>query len=64
MAPAALAAFLATPALAHEGHHERMALAQQVSHLLTQPDHQIALAGLVVALVAGGWFWVRAKVRK
>ncbi|HEY0647827.1 hypothetical protein [Phenylobacterium sp.] len=60
----ALAALAATPALAHEGHHETLALAEQVGHLLTQPDHVLATAGLVVLAVTGRWFWRRAKARK
>ena len=51
-------------ALAHEGHHEHLTVAQALQHLETQPDHQLAFAGLVVAIVAGGWFWVRAAARK
>ncbi len=54
----------ATPALAHEGDHTHMALAQAASHLASQPDHQLAFAGLVVALVTGGWAWVLATARK
>ncbi len=61
IAPAAL---IATPALAHPGHHEHMTVAQAMHHLATQPDHQIAFAGLVVAILAGGWFWIRATARK
>ena len=61
---AALLVAIASPALAHEGHHEHMSAAQAAHHLLTQPDHQIAFAGLVVAIVAGGWAWVRATARK
>lgn len=61
---ATLAALAATPALAHEGHHETLAFAEQVRHLLTQPDHVLATAGLVVLAVTGGWFWRRARVRK
>ena len=57
-------ALSATPALAHEGHHEHMSVAQAAHHLLTQPDHQIAFAGLVVTIVAGGWAWIRATARK
>jgi hypothetical protein len=60
----ALVALLATPALAHEGHHETLMPAEQVRHLLTQPDHVLAAAGLVVLAVTGGWFWRRAKARK
>ena len=60
----ALLALAATPAFAHEGHHEHLTVAQALQHLETQPDHQLAFAGLVVAIVAGGWFWVRAQVRK
>jgi hydrogenase/urease accessory protein HupE len=60
----ALAALVATPALAHEGPHETLAFAEQVRHLLTQPDHVLATAGLVVLAVTGGWFWRRAKARK
>ena len=61
---AALAALAATPALAHEGHHETLTFVDQVRHLLTQPDHALAAAGLVVLAVTGGWVWRRAKVRK
>jgi len=61
---ATLFALVPAASLAHEGHHEQMGLAQSVRHLLTQPDHQLALAGLVVALVAGGWTWRRVRVRK
>ncbi|MBX3484647.1 LPXTG cell wall anchor domain-containing protein [Phenylobacterium sp.] len=32
-----------------------MSLAEQARHLLTQPDHLLALAGLVVLAVASGW---------
>ena len=60
----ALMALTATPALAHEGHHEALTFAEQVRHLLSQPDHQLALAGLVVLAVTGGWFWRRAWARK
>jgi hypothetical protein len=55
---------IATPALAHEGHHEQMPLAQALRHLITQPDHQIAFAALVVLAVVAGWNWRRAKARK
>lgn len=55
---------VATPALAHEGHHETLTLAQQVRHLLSQPDHQLAFAGLIALAVAGTWSWRRAKARK
>ena len=61
---AALIAVLATPALAHEGHHEALTLTEQVRHLLTQPDHVMAFAGLVVLGVVGRWTWRRAKARK
>jgi hypothetical protein len=57
-------AFAATPALAHEGHHEALTFPEQVRHLLTQPDHALAASGLVVLAVTGGWFWRRAKVKK
>ena len=60
----ALLALAATPALAHEGHHETLTLAEQVRHLLSEPDHQLALAGLVVLAVTGGWFRRRAKAKK
>ncbi|WP_430424975.1 HupE/UreJ family protein [Phenylobacterium sp.] len=59
----ALLALTATPALAHEGHHETLTLAEQARHLLTQPDHILALAGLVVLAVAGAWQWRRAQAR-
>ena len=61
---AAAAALVATPALAHEGHHEQMPLMQALRHLVSQPDHQIAFAALVVLAVVGGWGWRRAKARK
>jgi hypothetical protein len=54
----------ASPALAHEGHHEAMSATQGLQHLLSQPDHQLELAGLVVVAVIGGWFWVRARARR
>ena len=59
-------ALLATPAMAHPGHHETLSFAAQARHLLTQPDHMLAAAALVVLAVAGTWRWrrVRAKVRK
>ena len=57
-------AFLASPALAHEGHHQTLTLAQQAQHLLTQPDHILAFAGLVVLAVIGRWHWRRARARK
>ena len=60
----AVALMLAPPAFAHDGHHETMAVAEQVQHLLSQPDHILAVAGLVVAAIAGRWFWRRAKVGK
>ena len=52
---AALVALAPATAVAHEGHHEQMGFGETVRHLLTQPDHVLALAGLVVALVAAGW---------
>jgi len=61
---AAAALMLATPALAHEGHHETLTVAEQARHLLTQPDHILAFAGLVVLAVIGRWQWRRAKARK
>jgi hydrogenase/urease accessory protein HupE len=59
----ALAA-IATPALAHEGHHEQMPAMQALRHLVSQPDHQLAFAALVVLSVVAGWSWRRAKARK
>lgn len=59
-----LATLTPAAALAHEGHHETLSAAEALTHLLTQPDHQLELAGLVVAIVAGGWAWRRAKARK
>ncbi|MBL8771252.1 MAG: hypothetical protein JNK30_07695 [Phenylobacterium sp.] len=59
-----LAALAGTPALAHDGHHETLAAAEQARHLLTQPDHVLALAALVVLAATGGWAWRRATVRK
>ena len=60
----AAATFAPTGALAHEGHHETLTFAEQVRHLMTQPDHFLAVAGLVVLAVAGTWSWRRAKARK
>ena len=57
-------ALLATPALAHEGHHEQMPMMQALRHLVSEPDHQIAFAALVVLAVIAGWSWRRAKARK
>ncbi|MBU1374985.1 MAG: HupE/UreJ family protein [Alphaproteobacteria bacterium] len=54
----------ALPASAHEGHHETLTVAEQVRHLFSQPDHLLALAGLVVLAVIGTWQWRRAKARK
>ena len=58
-----LFALMPAAALAHEGHHEQFTPALQVRHMLTQPDHVLALAALVVLAVAGGWTWRRASVR-
>jgi len=58
------AAFAALPAFAHEGDHEQMPLAQAVRHLLTEPDHQLELAGLVVLAVVGTWAWARRRAAK
>jgi hydrogenase/urease accessory protein HupE len=60
----AVAAFAPTAALAHEGHHETLTFAEQVRHLLTEPDHILAFAALVVLAVVGTWSWRRAKARK
>ena len=60
----AAAALAPTAALAHEGHHHTLTFAEQVRHLLTQPDHVLAFAGLVVLAVAGTWSWRRAKAPK
>ena len=61
---AAALALLATPALAHEGHHEQMPMMQALRHLVSEPDHQIAFAALVVLAVIAGWSWRRAKAGK
>lgn len=55
----AAAAVGALPAAAHEGHHEQMPFAEAVRHLVSQPDHQMIFAALVVVAVAGGWVWLR-----
>jgi len=59
-------AFTLVPAaaLAHEGHHEQMAVAEAVRHLLSQPDHQAMFAALAVVLVAGSWTWLRRRAAK
>ena len=54
----------ALPASAHEGHHEQMEAMQALRHLVSQPDHQLAFAAVVVLAVIGGWSWRRAKARK
>jgi hydrogenase/urease accessory protein HupE len=54
----------ALPASAHEGHHEQLPLAAALRHLLSEPDHQLAVAALVIVTVAGGWSWRRAKARR
>jgi hypothetical protein len=64
VAVALAVAAIASPALAHSGHHERLSFAEQVSHLFTQSDHQLAAAGLVVLAVIGGWAWRRTAVRR
>ena len=58
------AALLATPALAHEGHHEQMPAMQALRHLVSEPDHQVAFAALVALVLAAGWGWRRVRVRK
>ena len=60
----ACGALFATPALAHDGHHETLPLVEQVRHLLLQPDHLLAFAALAVLAVAGGWTWRRTTARK
>ena len=54
----------ALPAFAHEGDHEHMGFSQAVQHLVSEPDHQMMFAGLVVLLVAGGWTWARSRAPK
>lgn len=53
----------ALPAFAHEGRHEQMQMMQALRHLISQPDHQLAFAALVVLAVAAGWTWRRARAR-
>ena len=60
---AAILAFATTPAFAHPGHHETLTLAEQARHLASQPDHWLALAGLVALATAGGLAWRRVRVR-
>jgi hypothetical protein len=52
---AALAVLIATPAFAHPGDHHVIAFADQARHLLSEPDHLLALAALVALAVTGGW---------
>ena len=60
-----LVTILPSAALAHEtGDHTQMTPVEAAQHLLTQPDHHLAFAGLAVAILAGGWLWVRAGARK
>ena len=59
----AVLALAATPALAHPGHHETLSLADQARHLLSQPDHLLAAAGLAALAALGGVVWRRARVR-
>jgi hypothetical protein len=69
MKPLALAALLSlapVAALAHEGHHEQMTALQIARHVLTQPDHLLALGGLAALAAVFGRRLVRrpARVRK
>ncbi|WP_293458852.1 HupE/UreJ family protein [Phenylobacterium sp.] len=56
--------FLLAPAaaLAHEGHHEQMSAAQALAHLVTQPDHLLALGGLAMVAAALTWRLARRPV--
>lgn len=58
-----LATLAATPALAHEGHHETLTFLEQVQHLVTEPDHILAATVLVVLAAVGRWTWHRARSR-
>jgi len=51
-------------ALAHNGDHGHAAPTQALQHLLSQPDHLLAIAGIVLALSSGSWVLKRALVRK
>jgi|GEM_PF-3545453 len=64
LAGLAATAVAALPASAHEGDHEHMEAMQALRHLVSEPDHQIAFAALVVLAVVAGWSWRRAKARK
>jgi hypothetical protein len=57
-------ALVPAAALAHEGHHEQMPLAEAVRHLLSQPDHQMMFAALVVVVAAGGWMRLCRRAAK
>lgn len=65
-AVAGLAAYAvaALPAAAHEGRHEAFPFAAALRHMLSEPDHMLAVAALVVLAVVGGWNWRRAKALK
>jgi hypothetical protein len=47
----------ASPALAHEGHHESMGAAEAARHMLSQPDHLAMLAAFAVVVGAAAWGW-------
>lgn len=56
-------ALLASPAWAHEGHHETMPSGVALRHFLESPDHFL-MAGAAVALVlVGGAAWLRRNAR-
>ena len=50
-------------ALAHEGPHDRLGLAQSLRHLLTEPDHLLELA-VLAALLFAGWRVYRSRAAR
>ena len=54
-------AALASPALAHEGHHETMPSGLALRHLLDSPDHLLMLGAAAALILGGGVAWARRR---
>lgn len=66
MRPFATAAFFAllpAAASAHEGHHGQMSALAVARHVLTQPDHLLAIGGLCALAAAFAWSLQRRPAR-